>query len=230
MDVLDSQDETLLYQTSLKQPTKYNSINKIYVSDSKSVNPLVENKGSSQYSKTKKFSFENTKFENAPCVNPHLTGLEDMIYVPPEEFKETEKSISSYSFGFTGKLFKQTLTEIKNKHNKLNGISFSVGTQMAFKSIQNKEKNFGLTNCLDVKDKYQSLCLKFTMNYIQNSLQIKEIYDQYVNVAKSNNEVTRTLSFKNQTLKNELNKESFKKDITIYGSKVKKIKKHLFLI
>ena len=61
-----------------------------------------------------------------------------------------------------------------------------------------------------------SICSKYTENYFQYALTIKRIYGQYLSMSNANNEITRSPSFKDQTMLNESNKSLFKRDLNIY--------------
>jgi len=216
----EPQPEDLLYQTSINIPQTTNSINQIYVSKSNKINPLVLNKGSSytQYSKAKKFSFDISKISKQPSINPNLIGLEEKIHVPSQEFLESEKSINSYSFGFSNQFFKKTMTEIKKKHS-LNAYFRPSQPLTPISHIQNScnPNELEMLSFQDPLMQYKNICSQYKHNYIKYSLTIKKIYAQYVSVSNSNTEITRSLSFKHQTYKNELNKEYFRKDLNLYG-------------
>ena len=212
-------DEDLQYQTSFKNNLNSGTINKIYVSGVYKLNPLIENKGSSQYSKSKKFSFENNTIDQYKFLNEKNINIQDQIYIPSDEFKDSEPSLSSYSFGFSDNLFKKTMTEIKNKHNKEYCANNIVPQTPSF-DTPSPQKDYQFSTALDINFQYQNLCQKYKKSYIQYALTIKKIYNQYLMVSKSNNEITRSISFKNQTIKNEENKDKFRKNLLVYGSNI----------
>ena len=49
-------------------------------------------------------------------INPNLKVTEENIPIASQEFLESEKSISPYSFSLANKLFKKAMTEIKQQN------------------------------------------------------------------------------------------------------------------
>jgi len=78
---------------------------------------------------------------------------------------------------------------------------------------------------INPQKKFKNVCIEFKGNYFEEVLKNPRIFLQYVDISNSDDEITRTLSFKKKAFRNELNKDKFTKDEKLYESKYKKTKK-----
>ena len=217
-------------------------VNKVYIFTLTNQNPLIKNKGNSicELGKSKTITnssnayMDNLKKKLRKKKRDNTTELAiDYKHIPSSEFLDTDLPINPYVFGLPIKSIEKTIkhltSKLKIQADNITEKSSTPASKMKTKYFDKGGFPIKLNNLWQYTN-YFSLCAEFSQNYIKYVFAIQKIYRQYILVSNGNHEITRSLSFKNQTSKNESHKEKFKKNLTIYGSKINKRRRPWSLI
>ena len=208
---IKSDERRIEYKIEVGRVTNELEINKIYISNPPTPNPLIHNKGNTRkiFSEIRTFEFDKNIIEeilnakNKVGLDSCITSIDEEKHIPSPECIDLDKDISSYLFGFSEHLNNKSMKKLnikkKSFKNDKNNRS-STPLNYTKEYYLSQEKLFDKM-WYDSQIKFQAICSKFKENYFEEVLKNKKIFFQYVEIANCEDEITRTISFKKKAAK-----------------------------